>query len=523
MYLLLVYYIVGMLVSSSVFAESVFTSSLFSSKTTQTLTQLTSAGKLSLYTDIQHRHNLSDEESNIGLSGVFSGASHTLMLHQSWDERSKTFNRLNKPYLFKQVHSRLVFTTRDLGLGVSFYKPKNGFSQYLLNETANTDTHIIVNKAQVNSINAKEASLIVGMSQSFLALGVMKFDTHYNKSNIYGQFLKVTHNASGLNPEATLEFRRDGFRKNMIKASFQWPLVNTSTNTKSEIKYRYYHYRDPDILIDFFKLGSAHLPKQIFSYWHSGFDNIEPHLAGLRKLWKAQNPNWKIHELNQENLKKWLPISVIQSIDTLHPNLTLAGKTDMYRMELLKRYGGVWLDATVLTTKPMEEWLIDNNGDMVLSDLVMVNWRTDKQRITMKNSGHFLFSYNTYIMVSKAKDTFINKLLDESYAFFQGSDKQKLDYHWLHNIMQQLIQTDPKFRQWHQQAQQARLVTQRASELFFRDMRSIHKNNFTPIIPEFKDPIIKLCHTGKSYVPNVTSYCKHPAVKLLYNQHNLTC
>ena len=145
MYLLLVYYIVGMLVSSSVFAESVFTSSLFSSKTTQTLTQLTSAGKLSLYTDIQHRHNLSDEESNIGLSGVFSGASHTLMLHQSWDERSKTFNRLNKPYLFKQVHSRLVFTTRDLGLGVSFYKPKNGFSQYLLNETANTDTHIIVN------------------------------------------------------------------------------------------------------------------------------------------------------------------------------------------------------------------------------------------------------------------------------------------------------------------------------------------------------------------------------------------
>ena len=97
------------------------------------------------------------------------------------------------------------------------------------------------------------------------------------------------------------------------------------------------------------------LPKNIFTYWHQGWDEIPPVLRVCLNSMRRHHADWKIHLLDARTVAKWLePIPIP---DESWEKLPLAHRSDVIRTQLLLRHGGVWADPTVWFAGPMDEWL----------------------------------------------------------------------------------------------------------------------------------------------------------------------
>jgi len=83
------------------------------------------------------------------------------------------------------------------------------------------------------------------------------------------------------------------------------------------------------------------LPKIIWSYWHD--DNIPVFVNQVLKHRASVLAGWEINVLNDKTIKNY--------ISELPPNfddLYQSHKSDWLRFALLEKYGGCWLDATII-------------------------------------------------------------------------------------------------------------------------------------------------------------------------------
>ncbi len=90
------------------------------------------------------------------------------------------------------------------------------------------------------------------------------------------------------------------------------------------------------------------IPRIIWSYWHGGA------VPGLVQRcvdnWCRLNPGWKVHLLGAADLAAHVP-----------PTLSRLGvpkQSDWIRLALLARHGGVWLDASIFLTRPLD-WVLE--------------------------------------------------------------------------------------------------------------------------------------------------------------------
>jgi hypothetical protein len=93
--------------------------------------------------------------------------------------------------------------------------------------------------------------------------------------------------------------------------------------------------------------------KKIFMYWHNGFINSPIIVKECLKSWKYFNSDYEIIELNDDNLIHWININDLIK----NKNITITSKSDIIRLFLLKKYGGFWIDATVLCVNSLDNWI----------------------------------------------------------------------------------------------------------------------------------------------------------------------
>lgn len=99
-------------------------------------------------------------------------------------------------------------------------------------------------------------------------------------------------------------------------------------------------------------LGDAQLPTEpaiprtIWTYWHAATPPyvVQRCIAG----WQRLNPDYQVHVLHPGNVAEFLP-NVPESLGRLN----IAKQTDWIRLALLHRYGGMWLDASIILTQPL--------------------------------------------------------------------------------------------------------------------------------------------------------------------------
>lgn len=103
--------------------------------------------------------------------------------------------------------------------------------------------------------------------------------------------------------------------------------------------------------------SSNSLPKIVWMFWHSGFDNA-PEVVKLGVMsWQKMNPDYEVRLLDNSNIHEYLGFDLHQAFRNTSVRCLLPIKADILRLYLLSRYGGVWVDATTFCLKPLSEWL----------------------------------------------------------------------------------------------------------------------------------------------------------------------
>lgn len=98
------------------------------------------------------------------------------------------------------------------------------------------------------------------------------------------------------------------------------------------------------------------IPCTVWMLWDKGWDKAPPLQKMCLNSFKRHNPHWDIRAISLAEAETL--------IDRIHfyPNSTwnkarVQAKSDIIRIELLARYGGVWADSTVYCTEPLDNWI----------------------------------------------------------------------------------------------------------------------------------------------------------------------
>jgi hypothetical protein len=93
-------------------------------------------------------------------------------------------------------------------------------------------------------------------------------------------------------------------------------------------------------------ISSSKIPNQIWTYWDT--EELPDIVQKCVSTWRKHNPNYKVVILNKNNLSNYLTAEELKIIN--HPNFndTPARYSDTIRVITLSKYGGFWIDASII-------------------------------------------------------------------------------------------------------------------------------------------------------------------------------
>lgn len=102
--------------------------------------------------------------------------------------------------------------------------------------------------------------------------------------------------------------------------------------------------------------GPNRLPRTIWMLWLQGWDEAPELVDACMRTWRRCNPDWELRLLAEDDLPPLIGDDAGMR--------TISGKqlpsealSDVVRLALLLRYGGVWADATTFCLRPLDDWL----------------------------------------------------------------------------------------------------------------------------------------------------------------------
>jgi capsular polysaccharide synthesis protein len=94
--------------------------------------------------------------------------------------------------------------------------------------------------------------------------------------------------------------------------------------------------------------------RTIWTLWLQGFADAPPLVQACLESWRRFNPGWRVQPLDQHSLGDVIDLV---SLRDASGHLTLQKTSALARLALLRRYGGVWTDATVFCLRPLDDWI----------------------------------------------------------------------------------------------------------------------------------------------------------------------
>ncbi|MBI1172596.1 hypothetical protein GC209_14460 [bacterium] len=103
--------------------------------------------------------------------------------------------------------------------------------------------------------------------------------------------------------------------------------------------------------------GQRVVPRVIWLFWHSGLDTAPDLVRQSLETWRQFNPDHEIRLLTFAEVEEVLDLDLTGVFAEMTVDLGWAGKSDLIRLLLLARHGGIWADATAFCLRPLSSWL----------------------------------------------------------------------------------------------------------------------------------------------------------------------
>jgi hypothetical protein len=102
------------------------------------------------------------------------------------------------------------------------------------------------------------------------------------------------------------------------------------------------------------------IPKVIWTYWHD--DDLPNTVRNCIRTWQETNPDYTIIILNNDRLHELTgnDLSKLNITNTMR-----ARYADFARLFIMAKYGGVWMDSSIICTQPLSKVLPRSFYDMV--------------------------------------------------------------------------------------------------------------------------------------------------------------
>lgn len=169
--------------------------------------------------------------------------------------------------------------------------------------------------------------------------------------------------------------------------------------------------------------------KTVWLLWLQGWDKAPWLVQKVRESWEKLNPDWNVELVDENNLKNYVDITYIDKVKSP------AAKSDIIRLSLLEKHGGVWADSTLLCMHPLDNWLYDA---LEPSGFWMYHGRDEGRG----PASWFIVSIAKNLIVSKWK-----KACDEYWSTRDVEDY----YFWMDALFKNLRESDAAFeREWAQ-------------------------------------------------------------------------
>lgn len=158
------------------------------------------------------------------------------------------------------------------------------------------------------------------------------------------------------------------------------------------------------------------LPKNIFVYWASGFENAPEIVDLCVSSWETRNPDFAVIKIDDETVSEWVDLDrYISPAD--RASLTIQKFSDLIRLALLAEHGGFWVDSTTYCRAPINSWL-DSKRDWSFFALV-----TPGQNRFIQS--YFLGSTPSGVFLKGWLDEYSN-FLRKGYQPMPGTRKKRL-------------------------------------------------------------------------------------------------
>ncbi|MGN8825146.1 capsular polysaccharide synthesis protein [Segatella copri] len=156
--------------------------------------------------------------------------------------------------------------------------------------------------------------------------------------------------------------------------------------------------------------------KIVWVMWWQGFDTAPEIVKGCQKQLQKNCSDYKVIQLTKYNYKQYaaIPDYIVRKAE--NGDISLTNLSDVIRMDLLARHGGLWIDSTVLLTHRLDKAILDYPFYSIKGKMVSNNSVSKYQFCTFfmyskQNNSYFIFIRDFLFDYWKEHNTTIHYLL----------------------------------------------------------------------------------------------------------------
>lgn len=143
--------------------------------------------------------------------------------------------------------------------------------------------------------------------------------------------------------------------------------------------------------------------KTIWIFWEKGYENAPILVKKCIDSWQKFNPNYKINVLDKKSVLNFIDLP--EKINFQREDLTIQKISNLIRLLLLNKYGGVWADATVYCCASLDSWL----SEYYTSEFFV-----------FRNPGPDRM-FSSWFIAAESDHIILQKLCNEYITFFAGN------------------------------------------------------------------------------------------------------